>query len=154
MTTATNALSGLDLLATAVMVVDQAGYVRYINPAAENLFGLSNRNAEGAHLETVFKESFVLTAAVAVFSGEAPPPALDDVAAGISPNAAFLIYGEQGQAGEELNVDYFEAADEPKELWEVPGAGHTGGLDSQPGEYESRVSSFFERYLGAAGPTN
>jgi uncharacterized protein len=96
----------------------------------------------------------VLTAAVAVFSGEAPPPALDDVAAGISPNAAFLIYGEQGQAGEELNVDYFEAADEPKDLWEVPGAGHTGGLDAQPGEYESRVNSFFERYLGATGPTN
>jgi two-component system nitrogen regulation sensor histidine kinase GlnL len=64
MTTAINALAGLDLLATAVMLVDEAGYVRYINPAAENLFGLSNRNAEGAHLETVFKESFVLTAAM------------------------------------------------------------------------------------------
>ena len=25
------------------------GYVRYMNPAAENLFGLSSRNAEGAH---------------------------------------------------------------------------------------------------------
>jgi PAS domain S-box-containing protein len=51
MTTETNALSGLDLLATAVMVVDEAGYVRYMNPAAENQFGLSNRNAEGVHLE-------------------------------------------------------------------------------------------------------
>src|SRR5215210_4909169 len=59
-----SALSGLDLLATAVMLVDEAGYVRYMNPAAENLFGLSNRNAEGAHLETVFKESSVLTAAI------------------------------------------------------------------------------------------
>jgi two-component system nitrogen regulation sensor histidine kinase GlnL len=61
---ANSALSGLDLLATAVMLVDEAGYVRYMNPAAENLFGLSNRNAEGAHLETVFKESSVLTAAI------------------------------------------------------------------------------------------
>ena len=64
MTTATHVLAGLDLLATAVMLVDETGYVRYLNPAAENLFGLSNRNAEGAHLETVFKESFVLTAAM------------------------------------------------------------------------------------------
>src|SRR5919106_4981522 len=60
----TTSLSGLDLLATAVMLVDDAGYVRYMNPAAENLFGLSNRSAEGEHLESVFKESFVLTAAM------------------------------------------------------------------------------------------
>jgi two-component system nitrogen regulation sensor histidine kinase GlnL len=64
MTMATSALSGLDLLATAVMLVDEAGYVRYMNPAAENLFGLSTRSAEGEHLESVFKESYVLTAAV------------------------------------------------------------------------------------------
>lgn len=61
---ANSALSGLDLLATAVMVVDAAAMVRYINPAAENLFGLSNRNAEGEPLESVFKESFVLTDAM------------------------------------------------------------------------------------------
>ncbi len=61
---ATTSLSGLDLLATAVMLVDDAGYVRYMNPAAENLFGLSTRNAEGAHLEAVFKDSAVLTAAI------------------------------------------------------------------------------------------
>ena len=46
------------------MLVDEAGYVRYLNPAAENLFGLSNRNAEGEHLEALFKESCVLTAAI------------------------------------------------------------------------------------------
>jgi nitrogen-specific signal transduction histidine kinase len=47
---ATTALSGLDLLATAVMLVDEPGLVRYMNPAAENLFGVSNSNAQGAHL--------------------------------------------------------------------------------------------------------
>ena len=46
------------------MLVDEPGCVRYMNPAAENLFGLSNHNAEGEHLETVFKESVVLTAAM------------------------------------------------------------------------------------------
>jgi two-component system nitrogen regulation sensor histidine kinase GlnL len=61
---ATTALSGLDLLATAVMLVDEPGCVRYMNPAAENLFGLSNSNAQGERLESVFRESTVLTAAM------------------------------------------------------------------------------------------
>ena len=61
---ANDALSGLDLLATAVMLVDDAGIVRYMNPAAENLFGLSNRNADGSPIESVFKESRVLAAAI------------------------------------------------------------------------------------------
>ena len=60
----TSALSGLDLLATAVMLVDEPGFVRYMNPAAENLFGLSTQNAAGEHLESVFKESVALTAAM------------------------------------------------------------------------------------------
>ena len=61
---ATSALSGLDLLATAVMLVDENERVRHINPAAENLFGLSTRNAEGTRLETLFNEGAVLAAAV------------------------------------------------------------------------------------------
>ena len=51
---ALNELPGLDLLATAVMLIDENERVRYMNPAAENLFGLSSRNAEGAAIETVF----------------------------------------------------------------------------------------------------
>src|SRR4051812_15979482 len=59
-----NALSGLDLLATAVMLIDEHERVRYMNPAAENLFGLSTRNAEGTPLETLFNGSPVLAAAI------------------------------------------------------------------------------------------
>jgi len=63
-TMAATTLSGLDLLATAVMLVDENSYLRYMNPAAENLFGLSTHSAEGARLEEVFKDSGVLTAAI------------------------------------------------------------------------------------------
>ena len=88
------------------------------------------------------------TVATAVLSGDAPPPSLEELVAQISPSAAFFVYGEEGQAVEEtVNVPYFEAAGEPKELWEVPGAGHTGGLDAQPAEYERRVVGFFEDAL-------
>src|SRR5262245_52152787 len=90
----------------------------------------------------------VATVATAVFSGAAPPPALDELAADISPDALFLAYADPGQGGEQLNPLYHDAADEPKELWLVPGAGHTGGLDAQPQEYEERVMGFFDEALG------
>ncbi len=61
---AMSARSGLDLLTTAVMLVDESGSVRYMNPAAENLFGLSSHNAEGEHLDTLFKGGSALTAAI------------------------------------------------------------------------------------------
>ena len=61
---ATATLSGLDLLATAVMLVDEAWLVRYMNPAAENLFGLSSRATDGHALDALFQGSDVLTQAL------------------------------------------------------------------------------------------
>ena len=63
-TMAFNPLYGLDLLATAVMLLDEHERVRYMNPSAENLFGLSSRNAEGAAIEVLFKGSSELSAAI------------------------------------------------------------------------------------------
>ncbi|HEY5528611.1 MAG TPA: hypothetical protein VIL51_04070 [Thermoleophilia bacterium] len=42
---------------------------------------------------------------------------------------------------------YFAAAGQPKELWEVPGAGHTAGISAHPPEYERRVTQFFDSWL-------
>jgi two-component system, NtrC family, nitrogen regulation sensor histidine kinase GlnL len=61
---ATSALSGLDLLATAVMLVDEGEVVRYMNPAAENLFGVSSGNTQGIALDALFDRSSVLAAAI------------------------------------------------------------------------------------------
>jgi two-component system, NtrC family, nitrogen regulation sensor histidine kinase GlnL len=61
---AAHALSGLDLLATAVVFVDERELVRYMNPAAENLFGLSSRNAQGAALDVLFKGGHALGSAI------------------------------------------------------------------------------------------
>ena len=94
----------------------------------------------------------VQTAAVALLSGDAPPPALDDAAAQVTPRPLFLVYGSNGQGAEkELNPIYFEEAGQPKAIWEVAGAGHTGGLAAQPSEYEQRVLSFFDRALLETG---
>ena len=45
-------------------------------------------------------------------------------------------------------MQYHAAASEPKELWEIPESGHTGGIDARPDEYERRVVGFFDRSLG------
>jgi hypothetical protein len=35
----------------------------------------------------------------------------------------------------------------PDQLWEITGAGHTGGISAAPAEYERRVMGFFDRAL-------
>ena len=58
------ALSGLDLLATAVIVVDQADVLRHMNPAAENLLELSSSHVVGHAIDTIFADHHVLAAAL------------------------------------------------------------------------------------------
>ena len=89
-----------------------------------------------------------LTAGIAVFSNDAPPPSLKDLVGRIAPTPVFFIYGEHGQDGERnLNPTYYAAAGEPKTIWEVPDSGHVGGIAAQPKEYEERVVGFFNRTL-------
>lgn len=94
-------------------------------------------------------QALVLTSSVALLSGESPPPALDDLAAEISPRALMLINADNGSGGEELNTDYFAAAGEPKELWTIEGAGHTEGYATEPDEFTKQVSEFFAEQLDA-----
>lgn len=55
---------GLDLLATAVLVLDEDLTVRYLNAAAENMLELSSRNTAGLPLDRVFDEDDKLVAAI------------------------------------------------------------------------------------------
>ncbi len=80
-------------------------------------------------------------------SGSAPPAALDELVGRIAPRPTSLIYAGHGGGGEELNVEYFRAASAPKALWKIAEAGHVGGLDAGPDEYERRVTGFFDRTL-------
>ena len=90
----------------------------------------------------------ILTAGTAVLANQAPPPNLKDLVAEISPQAVFFIYGADGQPGEvELTDDYYAAASEPKQIWEVPESGHIGGYAARPREYEQRVVAFFDAEL-------
>ncbi|MET0769578.1 MAG: alpha/beta hydrolase [Solirubrobacteraceae bacterium] len=80
--------------------------------------------------------------------GDAPPPPdLAEAVARIAPRPLLLIAAPNSPNGEELNVRYDAAANEPKELWEIPESGHTGGIEARPAEYERRVVGFFDRSL-------
>ena len=46
-----------------------------------------------------------------------------------------------------INPDYYAAAGAPKALWKIPEAGHTGGYQARPREYERRVVGFFDTAL-------
>ena len=89
-----------------------------------------------------------LTAGTALFSDNPPPASLKDLVGRIAPTPVFFVYGEHGQPGERnLNPTYYRSAGEPKEIWEVPGSGHVGGIDARPTEYERRVIGFFDDAL-------
>ena len=55
---------GLETLSTAVLVLDDACTVRYLNPAAENLFALSAKNTIGHSLAKVFEDASPVMAAI------------------------------------------------------------------------------------------
>jgi hypothetical protein len=111
---------------------------------------LANQDVTVGNLSGLVTQG-VLTASVAVFTNSLPPEDLKGLAARISPRAVFFIYGEHGQGGTERapNQGFYEAAGETKEIWEVPGAQHVGGIDTAPEEYERRVVGFFDRTIGA-----
>ncbi len=115
--------------------------------------GAGLRIGEGADLmhgaERLMTPAFTtLTLATAVFSNQTPPPPLVERIGQIAPRPVFLIYAAPGDGGEnERQPGYYAAAGEPKQLWKVPGASHTGGIDAQPAEFERRVIAFLDDAL-------
>jgi dienelactone hydrolase len=91
--------------------------------------------------------SAMVTAGTALFSDSLPPAHLIDLMPRIAPRPVLLVYTTHGVDTEDLNPRYFRAAGEPKSIWVIPEASHTGGIDARPREYERRVVGFFQRAL-------
>lgn len=92
------------------------------------------------------------TAAGVVLADHAPPADLADLMPRIAPRPVLLIRGMQGNGDEALNRAYRDAGGPTSTLWEIPNAGHTGGISAAPAEYERRVIGFFERTLRPQAP--
>jgi uncharacterized protein len=84
-------------------------------------------------------------------SGMRPVPSLYDVLPEIGPRPVLLI----GAGGDKTEIPvtraYAEAVGPTAETWEIPEAGHTGGLRARPAEYERRVIAFLDEALGLDG---
>ena len=86
---------------------------------------------------------------VDLLSGIGPPPSLRAAVARMSPRPVLLIAA--GSVPDEGVADRWiqRASPDNVEVWEVPGADHTGGLTTQPAEWEQRVVAFLDRELAA-----
>lgn len=75
--------------------------------------------------------------------------AVRDVAR-IAPRAVLLIVGERDEVvAPDMGARLYAAAGEPRELWQVAGAGHCDTARREPEEYRRRVLAFFARSFGA-----
>lgn len=89
----------------------------------------------------------VQTAAVAVLSGDRPPPSLVDLVPRVASRPLLLVGAGSDNGGKDLQPHYFAAAKEPKAFWKIPEAGHTGGYAARPREYALRLTDFFDEAL-------
>ena len=104
------------------------------------------RNARG--LDEAAPFYWTTFVAVRVLSGTSPGDPLEELVADVSPTPLLLV-ATGGSLPEELGVNriYAEAAQEPVELWELPGVNHTAAIRERPKKYERRVIGFFEDAL-------
>ncbi len=87
------------------------------------------------------------TAAAALWTSDLPPTPLKTTAKQLEA-PVFYVYGENGQPDEQpANEGFYEVTPGDKQIWEVPGSRHMGGIDARPAEYERRIVGFFDRTL-------
>jgi len=81
--------------------------------------------------------------------GIARPLSILDAVGQIAPRPLLLVGGTtDGSSLEQRSVSrFFDAANDPKEMWIVPNTEHINGLNTHPQEYEAKVIGFFDRYL-------
>jgi len=86
--------------------------------------------------------------AVRGISGTREAPSLIPIVPRIAPRHVLLIAGGVGAPDEiPANRAYRDAAGPTAQLWELPDAGHTGGLRTHPAAYARRTTAFLDQAL-------
>jgi fermentation-respiration switch protein FrsA (DUF1100 family) len=79
-----------------------------------------------------------------------PPVALHDAVAD-APDVPFLLITAGNVADEASAADHIaSAAPDRVDIWNVPGASHTGGLATDPETWETTVVQFLDEHLGGS----
>jgi pimeloyl-ACP methyl ester carboxylesterase len=83
---------------------------------------------------------------ISIWTGVPIPPGVIEVIGDITPRPImFIATGQTG--GRDLVRHFYQVADEPKELWEIPETFHGGQFDARPVEYEEKMIGFFNEAL-------
>jgi pimeloyl-ACP methyl ester carboxylesterase len=109
------------------------------------------RPQDADRVESAPPTTAIALAMIRGVSGMRPAPSLIDVVPEIAPRPLLLI--GSGARGTEIPVTrlYAQAAGSTAQVWEIPEAGHTGGVRARPAEYERRVIGFLDEALGLGG---
>jgi pimeloyl-ACP methyl ester carboxylesterase len=122
-----------------VAVVADAAYADLRHPIANRMREL------GYPLASAGARAVVIGARLR--SGAALPSPVDGVSR-VAPRGLLLIASREDRLiRAEQSVRLYEAANEPKELFIVDGAGHAEAWSTAGAEYEERVLGFLDRYL-------
>jgi hypothetical protein len=148
-----NRIGGLGLSVGGEMMLDAASNTKSLAAVVSEGAGARMFTEEMVQDLPPFEKAtnalpaWIKQASIAVFSNQSPPTNLKELVPKIAPRAMFLIAAPNAPTGEDLNRGYYEAAGEPKALWEIPESKHVGGQEARPAEYERRVVGFFDRAL-------
>jgi hypothetical protein len=83
-----------------------------------------------------------------VLTDASPPLGLREAVVTMAPRPALVKTGREALGGEVTAGRRLRAAAPAiVDLWEVPGAGHIGGLTTRPQQWETRVIRFLDRTL-------
>jgi alpha/beta superfamily hydrolase len=93
----------------------------------------------------------LLFGAVDVLTSASPPPSLRHAVAATAPRPVLLIAAgevpDEGDAGRFIRT----GAPDSVEIWIAPHSGHTGALETHPGEWAARVLAFLADAIGPGG---
>jgi hypothetical protein len=108
------------------------------------------RDASDANDAGVFEAAIVETGMQVIrgISGMKSAPSLNGLIPRIGPRPVLLIASTAGGTEIPTNRVYRDRGGPTVQLWEIPEAGHTGGLKKRPAEYERRTTAFLDRALG------
>jgi hypothetical protein len=146
-------IGGIGLSVGGEMMIETAAETDELKAVVSEGAGARMYAEDLAHDDGVINDvlgaplAVVKSAAVGIFGNEPVPPNLEDASAKVE-QPLFLIAAPNSPHGEDLNRNYHAAAGSNSTLWEIPEAGHTGGIEARPAEYERRVVGFLDEALG------
>ena len=143
-------IGGIGLSVGGEMMIEAAAesdaLAAYVSEGASGRSARDDRANGGVKWQDRLGDA-IATVGTAIATSNMPPKDLKSLV-GESTTPAFFVYGGKGQYVERpANRGFYAEARGPKEIWEVPGSGHIGGIDARPKAYEERVVGFLDRWL-------